>query len=155
MMLVAFAPAVAPAVPMPTLTVSGLPSVQHPIADVSVRWNTGSGVPGDVMLLAPGARTPIPAGYGNSGMLVNPNVEYQRRYVYLLYTIGLHHRLLAETGVFRGAAITRVVSVSWTPPRTGSAIDRLLQVLPFVVGAMLLALTVLYVRSLRHASAHS
>lgn len=153
-MLVVLTPVAASAVPRPTLTVSGLPSAPHPVASVKVQWNTGTGVPGEIMMLPQGAHEPFAAGYGNSGTTVIPNVEYQRRYVFFLYAIGLHRRLLAETGVFRGGAVARVVSVSWLPPQTGSAIDRLLQILPFVVGAMFLALIVLYLRSLRDA-AHS
>lgn len=140
-------------IPSPILAVSGLPTVHRSETAVTIRWNTGSGVPGAVFLQSPGQPAAYQIEYGNSGDAPYPGVKYHGRYVFQLWTIGLHHTLLAENTIAGGRARFHLVARSWIPPGTSAAVNRLLQLTPFVILGLLVALTVAYLRSLRDASA--
>jgi hypothetical protein len=77
-----------------------------------------------------------------------PWISAGQVYVFRLYSIVSGRRLIARLTVGRGGPLD-VVATAQTPRMTSSIVNRLLQVLPFGLLALLALLAAVYLRDLR------
>ena len=127
--------------PVPTL-------IHRNTTTPEVTWSTGNGSPGLVTVETPGAPAQLFAE-APSGTEGAPWITVGQAYVFRLYSIVSGRRLLARLTVGHKVA-TQIVALPANPRITSPAVNRVLQLLSFVVLAIMALLSVAYVRDLRH-----
>ncbi len=88
--------------------------------------------------------------FGPEGSSSAPAISVGHVYVFRLYSIALGRRLLARLTIGRGRPIDVVVALAPVPKTTSSAVNRLLQLVPFGWIAVFAVLGGLYAREVWH-----
>jgi hypothetical protein len=130
------------------LSVAPIPTLAHPDPGTpQVAWSTGDGSPGLVTVTPEGGTETLFAA-SSEGSSVAPWISAGRFYIFRLYSTVSGRRLLARFDVGHAAA-AEIIAVPPRPRLTSPVVNRLLQMLSFTVLAVLMLLTVMYVREVR------
>ncbi|MHB8234802.1 MAG: hypothetical protein ACYDHT_09140 [Solirubrobacteraceae bacterium] len=133
----------------PLLSVAPVPTSKAPSPGTpQVKWSTGNGSPGNVTVQSQHLKETV-FGFGAEGTSAAPWIAAGQVYVFRLYSIGSGRRLLARLTVGRGQPVS-VVALAPTPRTTPAAVNRILQLAPFVWFAMFALLAAFYGRDLLH-----
>jgi hypothetical protein len=132
------------------LSVNPIPTTTNPAPGTpQVRWSTGNGSPG-LVTVDPDETKEVIFSSGSEGSAPASWIAPGQSYVFRLYSLISGRRLLARLKVGQGIT-AKIVALPPSPKITSAPIDRLLQVLSFAIVAILVILTAIHLRALRHS----
>jgi hypothetical protein len=135
----------------PQLSVAPIPTATDPSPGIpQVSWSTGNGSPGEVTVSFSGTKETLFA-QGPEGTTPAPWISAGTVYVFRLYSTISRRRLLARLAVGRGEQLD-VLALPQTPRMTSPVVNRVLQVLPYCILALVMLLAALYLADLRRPS---